>query len=105
MPSFLHSLFRDAVTNIDAFALEFEHIVNSFTDVAELISFASFWNILDLPVVRMRFLQLRNAEYDDNFIMEQLDVMNRSGGAQFQNGGDLELVFKFVREQEKCLCM
>ena len=85
-----------------AFALEFEYIVNSFTDVAELISFATFWK----PVVRMRLLQLRNPEYDDSFIMEQLeDVMNYSGGAQFQNLDDFELVLEFIREQEKSLCM
>ena len=95
------SLIEDLTVNMDPFAIEFENLVNSFTNVEELMSFATFWNILDLPIVRMRLLQLRNPEYDDSFKMEQLDdVMNYSGGAQFQNVDDFVLVLEFVREQE-----
>ena len=36
------------------------YIVNLFTDVAQLISFATFWNIHDLPVVWLRLFQRIN---------------------------------------------
>ena len=65
---------------MDPFTLEFESIVNSFTDVEELMSFATFWDIHDLPVVRRRVFQLRN-----------------SGG----NVDDFELALEFVRDQEE----
>ena len=76
---------------MDPFALEFENLVNSFTDVAELMSFATFWNIHDLPVVRMRLFLLRNPQLDN--------VMDYS--AQIQNDEDLELALEFVMEQKE----
>ena len=76
---------------MDPFAFEFENLVNSFTDVAELMSFATFWDIHDLAVVRMRLFYLRNPQLDN--------VMDYS--AQFQNDDDLELALEFVREQKE----
>ena len=76
---------------MDPFAIEFENLVNSFTDVEELMSFATFWDIHDLAVVRMRLFLLRNPQLDN--------VMDYS--AQFQNDDDLELALEFVREQKE----
>ena len=78
---------------MDAFAIEFENLVNSFTDVEELMSFATFWDIHDLAVVRMRLFLLRNPQVDN--------IMDYS--AQFQNDDDLELVLEYVREQEELM--
>ena len=47
---------------MDPFAIEFENLVNSFTDVEELMSFATFWDIHDLAVVRRRLFLLRDLE-------------------------------------------
>ena len=47
---------------MDPFAIEFENLVNSFTDVEELMSFVTFWDIHDLAVVRRQLFLLRNLE-------------------------------------------
>ena len=55
---------------MDPFAIEFENLVNSITDVEKLMSFATFWDIHVLAVVRRRLFLLRNPENEqlDNVI-------------------------------------
>ncbi len=50
-----------------------ELMVNSFTDEEDLMNFAATWGIQDSPVVRFRLFQLRNQEYDDEFVNGALD--------------------------------
>ena len=70
----------------------------------DLMLFATFWEIHDLPVVQRRLFQLRNTHNKDNFIMRRLeDEMNYSGGAQLQNLDDFKLALEVVREQEEFL--
>ncbi len=51
----------------------FDAMVNSFNDADDLMNFAATWGIQESPAVRFRLFQLRNVEYGDEFVNEELD--------------------------------
>ena len=74
-------------------AAQFETWVNGFTDADELMNFAATLGIQDLPVVRFRLFQLRNQEYGDEFVTEQMDMLLQSIDGPTGHNTD-------IREQE-----
>lgn len=53
----------------------FEMMVDSFTSADALMNFAVTWGIQDSPGIRFRLFQLRNTEYGNDFVNEQLDSL------------------------------
>ncbi|XP_060564754.1 uncharacterized protein LOC132723964 [Ruditapes philippinarum] len=85
-------------------AATFEMMVNSFTDAEELMNFAATWGIQDSPGVRFRLFQLRNPQYGDDFVNEQMERLLDSLNDTMQNREDTEnfdLALEYVREQEE----
>ena len=71
-----------------------EMMVISFTDAEELMDFATTWAIQDSQVVRWRLFQLRNNDYDDTLVNDQLDViLQRLAGVTEQSAD--------IRKQEE----
>ena len=91
---------------MDNVAATFEMMVNTFTDADELMNFAATWGIQDSPVVRFQLFQLRNPQYNEEFVNEQLDnILENFGGAvESQHDvrmDDIELALEYVREREE----
>ena len=50
------------------------------------MDFAATWGRQDSPAVRLRLFQLRNNEYDDIFVNDQLDaILHTLGGVTEQS--------------------
>jgi hypothetical protein len=82
----------------------FDIIVNTFTDADDLMNFAATWGIQGSPGVRFRLFQLRNPQYGDNFVNEELESILESLGGTLQNQEDTEnfnMALEYVREQEE----
>ena len=71
-----------------------ETMVHSYTDAEELMNFSATMGIQDSPIVRFRLFQLRNPEYSDHYINEQIDSLfyNLGGPVAITNdSSDLDL--------------
>ena len=53
---------------------QFKSMMNNFTDADGLMKFAATWGIADLLAVRFRHFRVRNREYGDEFVIEQMDL-------------------------------
>jgi hypothetical protein len=82
----------------------FDIIVDTFTDADELMNFAATWGLQDSPGVRFRLFQLRNPQYGDDFVNEQMERLLDSVDDKMQNQEDLkdlDLALEYVRKQEE----
>ncbi len=83
-----------------------EMMVNSFTDADELMNFAATWGIQDSREVRFRLFQIRNSQYGDEFVNEQIEGILQSLGGPIPDNSDsreddLELALEYVRERQE----
>ncbi|XP_060579277.1 uncharacterized protein LOC132736198 [Ruditapes philippinarum] len=79
----------------------FEVLINSFTNADELHNFVTTLGLQDIPSARFRLFQLRNPEYDENFVNEELSsIFQHLEGTAEHNNVDLELALEYVKEQE-----
>lgn len=100
---FHHSDFRTRQDNMEN---TFATMVNYFTDADERMNFAATLGVQDCPEVRVRLFQLRNQEYGDDFVDENLDNILRDMGGPLDITepiveDDLEPALDYVREQEE----
>ena len=56
-----------------------ETMVNSFTNVDELMNFAATWELQDSLAVRYKLFQI-NTQYDETFVNEQLESLLQTLG-------------------------
>ncbi|MET0103905.1 MAG: hypothetical protein ABW072_02045 [Sedimenticola sp.] len=80
-----------------------EMMAEAFTDAEDLTAFAALWDIQESPVVRFRLFQLRNREYDNDFVNEQLNTIFETldGPIETPYEDDMQLALNYVREQEE----
>lgn len=87
---------------MESITAQFQTMVNSFTDADELMNFAATWGIQDSPAVRFRLFQLRNTEYGDAFVDQQLNtILQTFEGTTEQGADDFELALEYVRKEEE----
>ena len=66
-------------------------MVNSFTNANELMHFAATWGLQDSVAVRFRLFQLRNMQYDNRFVNEQLDTLLQTFGGKTKQSADARM--------------
>ena len=81
-------------------------MINSYTDPDELMDFATTMGIQDSVSVRLRLFQLRQQEYDNEFIEEQMDLVLQTLGGRIQtpvtfNEEDMGVSLEYVQIQEE----
>ena len=91
---------------MDVVAEIMDVLINSYTDPDELMDFATTMGIQDSVSVRLRILQLRQQEYDNEFIEEQMDLVLQKLGGLLQtpvtfNEEDTGISIEYVKLQEE----
>ena len=91
---------------MDAVAEIMDVMINSYTDPDELMDFATTMGIQDSVSVRLRLFQLRQQEYDNEFIEEQMDMVLQTLGGRIQtpvtfNEEDMGISLEYVQIQEE----
>ena len=91
---------------MDAVAEIMDVMINSYTDPDELMDFATTMGIQDSVSVRLRLFQLRQQEYDNEFIEEQMDMVLQTLGGRIQtpvtfNEDDMGISLEYVQIQEE----
>ena len=90
---------------MDVVAEIMDVLINSYTDLDELMDFATTMGIQDSVSVRLRIFQLRQQEYDNEFIEEQMDLVLQKLGGLLQtpvtfNEEDTGISIEYVKLQE-----
>jgi hypothetical protein len=80
---------------------EFQIIVNSFTDEEGLRIFATMWGLQDTPEVRFRIFQIRNRQYDDEFVHEELETILKLFDENSYPDEDMELTLENTKTQKE----
>ena len=66
------------------------------------MNFAATWGIVNSPAVRFRTFRIRNGEYEDEFEIEQMDlILQHMETPMEQNTENFELALEYVREKEE----
>ena len=68
-----------------------EKILNSFTSAYELMDFEATRALQDSVAVRFRLFQLRNTQYDDTFVDEQLDTLLETFGWETEQSASVRM--------------
>ncbi len=96
------SAAKMTTVNMENISATFDAMVNSFTDADDLMNFAATWGIQDSPAVRFRLFQLRNVEYGDEFVNDELDgILKNLVGPLNATDEDLEMALEYVNEQDE----
>lgn len=93
----VHSNFRIEHNKMENIAVAFEMMVNYFTNADELMNFAATLGIQDSNEVRFRLFQLRNAEYGDDFVSDQLNNILYAVGESSEHD-NFETALQYVQE-------